>query len=42
MKGGYKTLSENFKERDIFGEIGVDAEIKFNTITKLIEISRES
>jgi hypothetical protein len=29
MKSGYKTLFENFKERDIFGEIGVDAEIKF-------------
>jgi len=30
MKSGYTTLSENFKERDIFGDIvGVDAKIKF-------------
>lgn len=29
MKSGYKTLSKNFKERDIFRDIGVDAKIKF-------------
>jgi len=29
MKSEYKTLSENFKERDIFGDIGVDAKTKF-------------
>lgn len=29
MKSGYKTLSENFKERDHFGDIGVDTKIKF-------------
>ena len=29
MKSGYKTLSENFKERDHFGDIGVDTKIQF-------------